>query len=854
MRIRVVPSQTAGSRYQPETLKAEGRFWRVERPRDRSRGSQVSGASARRLRGKYALLATLMTAAWVHEVYAADPAPVNPPTAEMLVPPEGIQELTITAQKRKEAQKDVPISMTALSANALEAAHIENYDDMSREVPGLGFGSGGYGVGTGQMNVELRGVSSITGAATVGLYIDDISVTTKNFYDGNTQPLLFDLDRIEVVRGPQGTLYGASSEGGTIRFITSQPKMNTFSASESADMTTQVRGGIGFGDSAMINIPIIPDQLAVRASVAYDYQPGWIDNLTETGQLKNKGVNTEKDMVAHFSALYEPTDDWTIKAAIFAQQNKMGDSPAFFDGGALVPPFYPAQGMWNQDKFIQESDTDRVVVPSLNIEKDFKFGSLTSVTGLFLRDIDRYQDGTLYNSYAFATLFIDPALSTVPGPLTPDPNNDTLIGAIPSPIRLSSSYETFSQEFRVTSKSMEESGLPFTWVFGVYGAYQKVRDKVNQHIPGVNAEFQKLYGIPIEDSTQLATYVGVSVPFEFFPQDVDEWQEQHYEEKSISGFGQVDYHITKDLHVSAGLRYEVAKFNFWSQEYGFYEIGDLGNPAPFTEEQTDFSMTPKFTITYDLSKDSNVYASAGKGVRYGGPTGPLPSSVCTPDLAVLGLTEAPTKFNTDSLWSYELGSKNRLLGNKLSIDGAVYYIKWSNMQQQYWLPTCGYPVELNVGDAESTGGELEIHYKPIQGLTFGLSSSIDYTKVTSTINPAAAQVGERILNTPRYTMDISGEYAIPLWADKVGYVRADYSYIGSSSATFVKAYPDYSDPAYGVLNASLGVNWSNWELSLYGKNLNNDKSTISKPEVNTMFEGYTVHPLTVGFLAKYKYN
>jgi iron complex outermembrane recepter protein len=239
-----------------------------------------------------------------------------------------LEEITVTAQKRTEDIKDIPISVSAISSLQLMEHHVADYDDITRTVPGISFQAG---AGPGLDNIEIRGVSSTSGSATVGIYIDEVSVTVKNTFNGAVQPKLFDLDRIEVLRGPQGTLYGASSMGGTIRFITKQPDLNTFSASASTDLSDTHHGGFNHDEYGILNVPVIDGVFALRFGVDISDESGYVDNYKptptgagpdgsilslgindSTGELARKDVNDIKTQVFRVSGKYAASDDLTV--------------------------------------------------------------------------------------------------------------------------------------------------------------------------------------------------------------------------------------------------------------------------------------------------------------------------------------------------------------------------------------------------------------------------------------------------------------------------------------------------------------------------------------------------------------
>jgi outer membrane receptor protein involved in Fe transport len=785
----------------------------------------------------------------------------------------GLEEVVVTAQKRSENSKDVPIAVTAVSADEISSANIQNYDDLTRAVPGMSFGSAGNGAGTGQTNIEIRGVSSTAGSATVGTYIDEVSVTVKNFYDGATQPRLFDLDHLEVLRGPQGTLYGASSMGGTIRFVTKQPDLTTFSGELDAGLSKTSRtDNFNYESSAVVNLPIIPDKLAVRASLAYNYDAGWINNSSPfTGQLQDRGTNTEKDLTAHINVLMVPDDTLTIKPSLFVQQNKMGDSPAFYIPGVPLQAYIPGQapspinpnlpvtsGLWNQSKEIQEPDTDRVVLPSLTVDKDFSFADLTSVSAFFKRDVDRWQDGTPYNSAAFAIFFLDALGTGVP---INQQANDSIIAFLPSPVHYQTDYGQVSQEFRLATKPDQTvMNIPVKAVGGLYYADQWSTFKVTQVIDNINSAFQSIYGSPLSGvgpvQTALANFIGVTAPYNFFPGGSDEFEYHYYNEKDYAAFAQLDAELIPRLHATLGLRYTMARESYDFYSYGFYEIGNYTYQNPLSEVSNYRAFTPKYGLSYDISDQSNVYASATKGYRLGGPNSPVPIGSCQAagDFALYSIPNPPpNNFASDSLWSYEVGNKSRLFDNRLSVDTDFFYVDWKNIQQSIFMVGCGYPITLNAGDAVSYGPEIELHYKLTDGLKIGFSGSIDHTEITRSNFPTTIQVGDRILNTPNWMANLSAEYKHPITEDWLAFARVDYTFTGNSSGTYINNQANYEDPSYDVLNASIGVDAGPWELSVYGKNLTYDRIIINQPQVNEVVEGYTVRPMTVGMRAKFRF-
>jgi iron complex outermembrane receptor protein len=792
----------------------------------------------------------------------ADTAPADtgtPPAADS----GGLQEVVVTAQKRSQNIKDIPMSISALSGYEIQAKQIKDYEDIARAIPGVSFDS--LAGSEGLDNISIRGISSTSGSATVGIYIDDSSITVKNFFDGSSEPKLFDIDRIEVLRGPQGTLYGASSMGGTIRFITKQPDVENYYGEFDTDLSGTYHGGVNYNEGAIVNIPIVLDKAAIRASLSESLDSGYIDHYSQTGVLENSGVNNERALVFRLTGKLLVSDDTTITPGLFWQHDKADDNAAFYPQGnptSNATGFFPGLGVFKQDKQVVEYGRDDMFLPSLNVTHDLGFADLTSVSSYFWRDFARQEDGTYYNSTLFAEAFLNPVLSLFPGGVDPNypnfkPNvaaDDSIIANLRSPVKSTTRYSQISQEFRLASHTPEEGDLPLKWVVGLYYSQQWIHNTNFQQIPGLNAAFKSIYGTSINQSPVFDAYGAPGIT-QLFPNNVDEADEKKYDERQYALFGQADYDILPDLHAAVGARYLYARDVVNFSTYGFYQIGNF---SPFNQLEHSYAFTPKFTLTYDVDPDTNVYGSISKGYRLGGPEpspAPFgPTTVCNIDFTNLGIKSDPLKFASDKLWTYEVGSKSRLDDGKLSLDGAAYITEWNNIQQQIYLPTCGYYVTLNVGDAEIYGGELEASYRLLPNLTLGATASYQHASITSTNNPSTVAVGQRLIDVPYETATVSAEYDYPIGDDRSLSVHGDYEWQGRSNGSYIIGNSNYYNPPYGVLNASVGLETESYEVKLYAKNLANDETIIQRPTINTVVEGYTVRPLTVGVSAKFKFN
>jgi outer membrane receptor protein involved in Fe transport len=784
------------------------------------------------------------------EVAESTPPTAPPQTSQNKANSGQLEQIVVTANKRAEQAKDVPTSISVISGGDLEEHHVVDYDDITRTVPGVSFGTGG---GFGETNIEIRGISSTTGSATVGLYLDDVSITTRNTYDGAEQPKLLDIDRIEVLRGPQGTLYGASSEGGTIRFITNQPDLTNFSGSASSELSGTEHGSVNYDEQGVVNVPIVDGLFGVRAAIEYGDASGWIDHFTPEdsfvnngtssevlgkGPLANSGVNDERDLAFRLSAKYQADPDFTIVPAIYFQRVKDADANDFF----------PVIGLDEQTKKVVEYDRDTMFVPSVTVNDNLGFANLTSVSSYYWRQNSRQTDGTFFNSTIFATVFLDNDFPQKQA------QNDALIGTLASPVKFTTDYGTAAQEFRLTSTPPGHGDLPLKWVAGFYWSDQWDTNRNFEPAPGLQAAFQQIYGVPISQADNLpnnpATFIPLNSPGQpnLYQGDQLYFASSRTDERQYAAFGQVDYDILPDLHAAAGLRYVYARESYTFVGGGFY---DLGNTSPFNQVTRYYPVTPKFSLTYDLDDNASLYATAAKGFRLGGPTGPTPTgpnNPCQQDYINNGITTPPVAYNPDKLWSYEVGSKALAFENTVSINTAAYYIDWKSIQQTIDLPICGFNFTSNVGDAQSYGVETEILYKPpfVHGLTVGASGGSNSSTITKTNNANTAPVGANVLNSPAVSLTFKADYNWDIRDDITAFIRSDYDIVGHSHGSFKTTDSNFEDPAYGVLNASVGLDFGSLQVSLFAKNLLGNDTIIQRPQINTVIEGYTVRPLTAG--------
>ncbi len=767
-----------------------------------------------------------------------------------------VEEIVVTARKRKEDVQKVPESISVISGASLTQNHILDYQDIARTVPGMSFNVGssvlGGTIGPGSTNVVMRGVSSQSGSATVALYLDDTSLTESNIYDGAVDPKYLDIAQVEVQRGPQGTLFGASAMGGLVQLISNQPKFNEYEGTVTLDTSGTYHGSANANGTLVVNIPVVNDKLAIRLAAQVGYNSGYINqyaqvstaampvnNFTNRGPLVQSGINWESWDTARLSAKFQPYDDLVITGSVFAQYDHSGDTPVF----------YTASGRFATEKQIREPIEDKVVMPTLKVVDSLEDFDLTSITSYFYRQFAFQTDGSVFNDVPFATAFVDGNLAGVPGFVPNVKADDTILAGTPNSVLRQNNTYDWSQEIHATSNNAEFLGHSLNWIVGAFVDAQRADRDDNQFSYGISKEFQDIYGFSINSPKSpvaplyFPAYDNVS-----WKGDEIYWDHDYLDTVQIAGFTQVDYEIVTNLKATAGIRYEYSHISYERDAGGIYEAGTTTNPLTLSIK--NYAATPKFSLSYDLSPDETIYTTIAKGYRIGGPTGPASTGPCLALLASYGdtSTTGPVKYGSDKLWSYEAGVKGRALDGDLSYDVDGFYLNWKNIQQSIPLGgACGENIVQNAGNAESYGGEFEVAYRVAKGLSIGLNATVTHAAFTQTTPLLAGivSVGSDVPDVPRYQISPSIDYAFDV-SGYASFAHLDYTEVGPSHGTTLVSDPAFIQPAYGVMNGNIGFDVDAWEFQLYAKNLLNNSQIIARPTVNYNEEGYTLRPLTVG--------
>ncbi len=789
-------------------------------------------------------------------------------TAGTAAPPKRVEEVTVTAQKRSQNVRKVPISITVLSGAQLKASHIQNFSDLTQAVPNLSF-SGGAGPGTSTL--EIRGVASEAGTATVALYLDDVSLTTRNIYtSGTAEPRFLDINRVEVLRGPQGTLYGSSALGGTLRYISNQPDLEKFGGNVFSELSGTYHGSLNWDEQGVLNIPIVQDQLALRIAGETGGNSGYINRIDPaTGDTIKANIDSEGFDDARATALWKPNDWLTVTPSVYWQLDIARDNDAQYTD---LPNF-------QTPKLIAEPGTDRLFVPSLTMDADLGWANLLSVSSAYHRTFDRVQDSTIYNNLAF--YLCDPLDPVIQCPVDNSPPGlYNALYNLPSATFYQNNTRQFQQEFRLVSKPYDPaSGNPFTWIAGLYYSTEFSQARDIEKVYGASAAIAK-YGLNLNDPNQIANAFPNSIIDDYVFNGV-----QAYNTTQYAVFGDLTYHLNPAVRFTAGARYLFARDGEYSDQELFYTYGLTG---PSSAVGHFYAFTPRFTADWDITPEQTLYVNAAKGFRLGSENRRIPyiaadaNAIGTPsyDLNNLGLHTSPTNYGPDKLWNFEAGDKFRFLGGRLTGAVDAYGIIWDDIQQEIPLTTSGLNFETNAGNATIWGGEFELHGRATDSLMLGLSGAYTHATLDNGVFVGNTRLigtypDEIVPGVPRFNFDFNARQDFPVNDTTTGFIFVDTPFTGRSRGDAIEGNADYNRPSYATVDAVLGLDYKRWEFTLFGKNLTNNNKIIQHPSLqgsgvdipgqapiygftylgnllpNT--QGFTLRPLTVGMNAALKF-
>ncbi|QEA17491.1 TonB-dependent receptor [Novosphingobium ginsenosidimutans] len=740
-------------------------------------------------------------------------------------------EIVVTATKRNETIQDVPFSIAAVTATDIQKTGAGNIEDIARNVAGLTV----QNLGPGQSQVSVRGVSAgqivrdQPGVKEqVGVYLDE-SVVSLSLFTPDFD--LFDLNRVETLRGPQGTLFGSGSVGGTVRYITNQPKLGVTEGKVEAGINTFEGGSLGYGAKGAINVPM-GDKAALRIVAYGEKFGGFIDAIGPAG---GKDVNDGRRYGGRVSLLLEPTDGIRITPRIIYQDvqangfNRAERYNLYYNPLININQVMPENTQYLK---LREQFRDKTTLADLNVGIDLSDTiALTSVTSYINRDILVSRDasaltGSVYVSFAGA------AAAAAGG------------ARLDSNLLDTTKLKQWTQELRLASTGEG----PLQWVLG--GFYSHVDRTYAQRLPTPGSDaFGQIFlnaaagGLPIS-----ATYNG-------FPANSPYNADIPYEIEQYAIFGEASYEFGQ-FKLTAGGRY----YDF-SETRDFISGGIFANGDTFRGDKTSSNgFTPRVILSYKASDDLSLNLQASKGFRLGGVNDPLNIPLCSggatgPDARTYG---GRPGYKDETLWNYEAGVKAST--NGITINAAVFYNDIRNLQVTADAGSCSSRVVFNVPKAHSAGVEVEIGIKPTPGFEFSLNGSVTDSKFDSSVVDAGGAViagmrdGNRLPTVPKFQIAANASYVTEVSDGLDWSFNASFQHVGNrytqpgdqepGTGSFTNSlffnpatsafgsgnynFGSYLLPSYNLVNLSTGLEWdSGLSMSLYVNNLFNETPLLS---------------------------
>jgi outer membrane receptor protein involved in Fe transport len=758
---------------------------------------------------------------------------------------EETDEIVVTATKRAQTLQEVPFSVNAQTEEDIQRTGTQNLEDLSRNVAGLSI----QNLGPGQSQVGLRGVSAgqivrdQPGVKEqVGVYLDE-SVISLSLFTPDLD--LFDLNRVETLRGPQGTLFGSGSIGGTIRYITNQPKLGEWEGLVEGNVNVIEEGGTGGHGKFMVNAPL-GDKAAFRLVGYWTEYGGFIDALREGGGIDDD-VNSGERAGFRASLRWEPTETIAITPRFVYQDVDVDGFNRQEIFNLYANPFTTTRTAVNfqerrQHLLLREQFRDQTSIGDVTIEWDMGPVAFTSISSIVNRDILVSRDASALTH----SVSID--LGYLPGILL-----------TPSNLKDRTDLEQFSQEARLASDY--ESSLD--WVLGVF--FTDIDRNYSQRLP--TPGYDAFTDIRFGAGTSAAVANG-------FPANSPYNSDLPYDIKQFAVFGEGTLDLSDAFSVTAGLRY----YDF-EEERAFVSGGIFSNGDNRTDSTSSNGFSPRFILSYDVSDSLTVNAQASKGFRLGGVNDPLNLPLCTPaDAAIFGGFQS---YDDETLWNYEGGLKYRNGGFTANLAG--FYNDIKNLQVTLDAGSCSSRISFNVPKAHALGVEWEFGYEADNGLSLAVSGSWLQSEFDSTVIDGVGNVlaglrdGNRLASVPELQFAATAAYNFDLGGNDA-YVAATFQHVGTrftqpsdqenNPRSFVSGLPfggasgadptvvDLELPDYQILNLTAGIDFERWALIGYINNVTDENALLAFDRERggrARLGFHTNQPRTVGVTARFRF-
>jgi iron complex outermembrane receptor protein len=788
---------------------------------------------------------------------------------------DALQEIVVTATRREESISKVPISITALTQEAMDAKGIKDFQDVARFTPGVQ-------IDANQTNqISIRGISSSGGAGTTGIYIDDtpIQMRALGFNPDEALPKTFDLDRVEVLRGPQGTLFGAGAEGGAVRYITPQPNLHESSAYARTELAFTQGGAPSYEAGYAAGVPIIDGTLGVRASVWYRRDGGWIDRIDPTTLATvDRNANYDDTVAAKLAVSWAPTDSVTITPSIYFQNRERNNLSIYW-------PIYSDPGA---DRFKSANPTglqepDQFILPVVKVNIELGSMELISNTSAYhRRDLSGY-DGTLLNLSYYQTFGGANAYPYLP---YTNPNQYPLLDQngihLPAglqnyraPAQVTNKQDNITQEIRLQSK---DGSARVTWTVGAFWMISRSYSLEAISDPMANQFFGAMFG------TDICTAFQVAQP-DCLPNGNSYENQLIGDDRQVAVFGEANWSVTDKLKLTTGARYSRTQFSFSS----FSDGAQNGGPAYGSGEEKANPFTPKLGLIYQMDPGTLTYLTWAKGFRIGGANAPVDPLLCQSDFQAFGITATPLSYAPDTVKSWELGMKNNI-NNRVKLATSAFYITWNGIQQTITLPTCGLSYTANAGTAVAKGFDFQADVALTDRLV--LESAIGYTSARYTANSTPAPgspvilaakgdaiVGEAAIPNAPWTVALGLQYGFDLGAH-ASYARIDYEYESRNAWQTPSEDPltaqysytqqpgglpiptNYNPSSQTFVSLRAGSQFGKWNIAAFVDNVLDTHTTTnynftgldpSNSALLPLYRNFTYRPRTIGVTGTYRY-
>ncbi len=735
-----------------------------------------------------------------------------------------IEEDVVTATKRSSTIRDVPFSINAQTQKDIQRSGATNIEELSRNIAGLIV----QNLGPGQSQVAIRGVSAgqivrdQPGVKEqVGVYMDE-SVISLSLFTPDFD--LYDLNRVETLRGPQGTLFGSGSVGGTIRYITNQPDLDETEGSIEVNLNTVTDGEEGGHLKGMINVPFADGKAALRLVAYATEYAGFIDALREGGGKKSD-VNGGSVQGIRAALKIQPNDMLTITPRIIYQEIETDGFNRQEEFNLYANPFTttrPAIQLGEREQFLQlnEEFSDETLLWDLTVSLSLDQFDITSVTSYLDRDILVSRDASALTG----SVSVDLGYPEVGGVL------------LPSNLRDTTDLEQLTQEIRISS-NIDGS---FQWLVGVF--YSDTERVYHQRLP--TPGYAAVTDLILGAGTSAAVANGFPNLDSPFNSDLP------YDIEQFSVFGEATWDVNDQVHLTVGGRF----YDFDEKRVittgGLFANGDSGQ----VDKTSSDGFNARVLASYDFNDEITFNAQASQGFRLGGVNDPLNSGLCTAgDLATFGSFQA---YDDETLWNYEAGFKASF-DNGINLNVAVFRAEIEDLQVTLDAGSCSSRISFNVEEAHSTGVEFELSVSPTDGLDLSLSGSILEAEFDDTVRDELGAIlggvkkGNRLASVPDIQISGTATYSFPiaLFNGADAFVSAAVQYVGdritqpsdqvAGSGVFVSGLAfggatgnetttlDLELDSYTLINLRFGINKDDWEAVLYINNVTDENANLS---------------------------